>query len=116
MTLTSDGLHVYVQNVGQLHATLGAIYVNNEKENFTPDPNYSTSLLSQDNTANILVEGSYVASAKLNIKVTTTDGTFMTKTGTVSYGSQNPNPTNSADNTVPTLARLTTKLSMNCQL
>ena len=103
VALTSDGLHVYVQNVGQSVVTLGAVYVNDEREDFTPDPNYSTNVLPQGNTANILVEGSYVDSAKLNIKVTTTDGTFMTKTGTVSYGSQNPSPTSSADNTVPTL-------------
>ncbi len=106
VALASDGLHVYVQNVGQSDVTLGAVYVNGEQKNFTPDPNYSTNVLPIGETANILVDSSYADSAKLNIKVTTTDGTFMTKTETVTTGSENPNPTNSADNTSPILSAI----------
>ncbi len=79
--LADDGLHVYVQNVGQGAVELSTMYVDSNLQTFTPDPNYPDNVLEEGKTTDLLVAGTYVENAKLNIKVTTTDGTFMTATG-----------------------------------
>ena len=84
----SNNLHVYVQNVGQGTVQISAIYVNNDLKPFTS--NYPDNVLAEGNTADLTVTGPYDANTKLNIKVTTTEGTFMTATGTPG---SNTNPT-----------------------
>ena len=78
-----DGLHVYVQNVGQGAVELSTVYVDSNLKTFTPDPNYPDNVLEEGKTADLTSSGNYITNAKLNIKVATTDGTFMTRTGTV---------------------------------
>jgi flagellin-like protein len=76
----SNDLHVYVQNVGQGTVQISAIYVNNDLKPFTS--NYPDNVLAEGNTADLTVTGPFDANTKLNVKVTTTEGTFMTATGT----------------------------------
>jgi flagellin-like protein len=71
----SGKLHVYVQNVGQGTTQLSAVYVNDA---LVSSPNDE---ILEGNTAELVINGPYSENAKLNIKVTTTDGTFMTTTG-----------------------------------
>jgi len=83
----SNKLHVYVQNVGQGIVTINAAYVNDSFQNITPDSNYPDNGLPEGKTADITVAGTYNTNDKLNIKVTTTDGTFMTTIGKVTSSS-----------------------------
>jgi flagellin-like protein len=69
-------LHVYVQNVGQGTTQLSAVYVNDA---LVASPNDQ---IPEGNTVELVINGPYSENTKLNIKVTTTDGTFMTTTGT----------------------------------
>ena len=84
----SNNLHVYVQNVGQGTVQISAIYVNDDLKPFAS--NYPDNVLAEGNTADLTVTGPFDADTKLNIKVTTTEGTFMTATGTPG---SNTNPT-----------------------
>ena len=85
--ITSD-LHVYVQNVGQGTVKIGSIYVNDVLTPFDADPHYSNNELPKGETADLTVPGTFDSNMKLNIKVATTDGTFMT---TVGRGTSNSN-------------------------
>jgi flagellin-like protein len=80
----SNNLHVYVQNVGQGTVQLSAVYVNDVLKASPTD------VIAEGNTLDVVVTGPYDANTKLNIKVTTTEGTFMTATGTPG---SNTNPT-----------------------
>jgi flagellin-like protein len=79
----SGKLHVYVQNVGQGPVQISNSYVNSNLQTFTADPNYPDNVLPEGNTADITVAGTYNAGDKLNIKITSSDGTFITTSGTV---------------------------------
>jgi flagellin-like protein len=71
----SNNLHVYVQNVGQGTTQLSAVYVDNVLK---ASPN---DVIPEGNTAELVINGPYDTNTKLSIKVTTTDGTFMTSSG-----------------------------------
>ncbi len=91
---SSSNLVVYVQNVGQGSVQLSTIYVNGVLKTFTPDPNYPNNVLGEGKTAELTVAGPFDPNTRLNIKVTTTDGTFMETTGTGSLSvSQTAPPT-----------------------
>jgi flagellin-like protein len=79
----SGKLHVYVQNIGQGPVQISNSYVNSDLQTFTADPNYPDNVLPEGNTADITVAGTYNAGDKLNIKITSSDGTFITTSGTV---------------------------------
>jgi flagellin-like protein len=104
----TNKLHVYVQNVGQGAVTIGTAYINGTLQDVTP----SSYVLAEGNTVDLTVAGTYYANDKVNIKVATTDGTFMTATGTVkSGGSSGPvvpaitlNPTSGPSGTQVTVA------------
>ena len=91
---SSEDLNVYVQNVGQGAVTISAVYVDDTVQTFTPDPNFPTNELAYGETAHLVVPGTFDDNAKLNIKVTTTDGTFMQITGKATSGSGLVGPTN----------------------
>jgi hypothetical protein len=68
---------VYVQNVGQGTTEVGAVYVDGEQKTFTaPDG----TVISEGGTIQLVVDGNYNSDTRYDIKVTTTDGTSMTKT------------------------------------
>jgi large repetitive protein len=70
---------VYVQNVGQGSVQIGSVYVDDaQKADFTNDP---TKAFSEGNTVELTIPGTYNKDTTYDIKVTTTDGTFMTATG-----------------------------------
>jgi flagellin-like protein len=80
----SNNLHVYVQNVGQGTVQLSAVYVNDVLK-LSPND-----VIAEGNTFDVFITGPFDANTKLNVKVTTTEGTFMTATGTPG---SNTNPT-----------------------
>ena len=101
--VTSD-LHVYVQNVGQGTVKIGAVYVDDVLMAFDADPHYSDNQLAVGETADLTVPGTFDVNMKLNIKVTTTDGTFMTTVGGgTSHANSNPTvtPTSTPSPTPP---------------
>ena len=100
--VATDGLHVYVQNVGQGVVTLSSAYVNDTLQTFTP----ASPVLPEGNTADIIVAGTYNANDKVNIRITTSDGTFMTASGTVKSGGAS-NPTNGGNNAAPVIDSIT---------
>ena len=79
---SGQNLRVYVQNVGQGSVEISAIYINDVLKQFD---SASGNVLGEGNTAELIVpasEGPFDTNTKYNIKVTTTDGTFMQATGT----------------------------------
>ena len=75
----SGQMLVYVQNVGQGQTEIGAVYINNVLiEGFTANP---SSTVPEKSTVELTVPGTYNKDTTYEIKVTTTDGTFMTATG-----------------------------------
>jgi flagellin-like protein len=106
MAVNQDGnLVVYVQNVGQGAVELKpseSLYVNSVLVPFTANQ-YT---ISEGNTLELTTTPTYSANDKVSIKVTTTDGTFMTATGTVKQESPDANPTAppDGDNISPTAA------------
>ena len=89
--VTSD-LHVYVQNVGQGTVKVSTVYINDVLMPFDADPNFADNQIPEGKTADLTVPGTFDENTKLTIKVTTTDGTFMTTVGTGS-SSSTTNPT-----------------------
>jgi flagellin-like protein len=88
-----NGLHVYVQNVGQGVDQIGAVYVDNQKvADFTTD---TSKQIGDGNTVELLInDKTYDSNTRYDIKVTTTDGTFITTTGKPGTGgSTNPGTT-----------------------
>ncbi len=96
-------LVVYVQNVGQAAVNLkqdGSVYVNGDLKNILHSPASSPLLttgqlilVDQGQTVELVIDYSYTAGTHVGIKIVTTDGTFMTTTGTGSSssgGSGNP--------------------------
>ncbi len=86
---SKDGkLVVYVQNVGQGDVELNrdqSVYVDSVLVPLAPAlPEKIPITVGQ--TKELLTTAEYVAGTKVNIKVTTTDGTFMTITGTGTSG------------------------------
>ena len=76
-------LVIYVQNVGQGDVELDkdqSVYVNSNLVSFTAETQRIPLPVGQ--TVALLTNAPYTAGTKVNIKVTTTDGTFMTATGT----------------------------------
>ena len=87
---SGGNLVIYVQNVGQGDVELDkdqSIYVNSNLVSFTSATQRIPILVGQ--TVELQTNAPYTAGTKVNIKVTTTDGTFMTTTGT---GSSSTNP------------------------
>ena len=86
----SNDLHVYVQNVGQGSVELSTVYVNDALKPFTVT-NLPDNVLGEGKTAELVVTAADLAGVDLtktlNIKVTTTDGTFMQTTGSATSGS-----------------------------
>ena len=80
----NSNLLVYVQNTGQGVVKISSVYVNDESKPFTADLNYPDNVLPEGKTAELVVTGPFAENAKLDIKVTTTDGTFMQITRRVS--------------------------------
>ena len=78
-------LIVYVQNVGQGTVEVSAVYVDDELRN---DWNaVPSAVIAEGNTAEVTITGPFDLTVKHDIKVTTTDGTFMTTTGKPLKGS-----------------------------
>ena len=92
---------VYVQNVGQGAVQVGAVYVDGEQvADFSTD---TSKQLAEGDTVDLLIDDkTYDSNTRYDIKVTTTDGTFMTATGKSGSGGTTPS-TNPAllDPTVP---------------
>ena len=85
-----SNLLVYVQNVGQGDVQLNkdqSVYVDSNLVSIS-NPSSATIPITVGQTVELTVPlpAGYVKGDKLNIKVTTTDGTFMTATGTGSTG------------------------------
>jgi flagellin-like protein len=94
MAVNQDGnLVVYVQNVGQGAVELKpdqSLYVNSSLVPFTANQ-YT---ISEGQTLELITtRPDYSANDKVSIKVTTTDGTFMTTSGTVKSSSSTTIPT-----------------------
>ncbi len=88
--LNSDNsMTVYAQNVGQGTVQIGPVYVDNEqKVDFTND---ASKQIGEGDTVSLTIPGSYNKDIRYDIKVTTTDGTFITTTGKpASSGDSNP--------------------------
>jgi flagellin-like protein len=99
---------VYVQNVGQGSVQIGSIYVDDaQKADFTNDP---TKAFSEGKTVELTIPGTYDKDTTYDIKVTTTDGTFMTATGKPGTGGA-PTPSTSVPttNNAPVLAAIGAK-------
>jgi archaeal type IV pilus assembly protein PilA len=82
VTPTVGDLVVYVQNVGQGTVEISAVYVDDvliadAALSFSPN----SRVLSEGNTVEVRIDGSFDLTIKHDIKVTKTDGTFMTSTG-----------------------------------
>ena len=104
----SSNLHVYVQNVGQGNVELsqqGSVYVNSELVPITM-PSQPKIPISEGETVDITVPlpSGYSDGDRLEIKVTTTDGTFMITTGTSTQSSSIPTPTPDPGLATPTVA------------
>jgi archaeal type IV pilus assembly protein PilA len=121
--LQGTNLHVYVQNVGQGQAEIGAVYIDDARLDDAALTFSPSKVVSEGNTIEITVTGNYDKDTRYDIKVTTTDGTFMTATGKPgSGGSTNPSspsvvvtsfaitaPAESTDGTVTTGSSFTVK-------
>ncbi len=89
---TTGNLVIYVQNVGQGDVELNqdqSVYVDSNLVSITT-PAQVKIPITIGQTVELLTDHPYTAGTKVTIKVTTTDGTFMTTTGTGSSGSANP--------------------------
>jgi flagellin-like protein len=88
-------LVIYVQNVGQGDVELDkdqSVYVNSNLVSFNSATQRMP--LSVGQTVELQTNAPYTDGTKVNIKVTTTDGTFMTTTGTgTGASSTSPSPT-----------------------
>jgi flagellin-like protein len=87
-TPTRGGLVVYVQNVGQGTVEIGAVYVDSAiiaDAALTYDP---SNVISEGNTIEVTIAGPFDLTIKHDIKVTTTDGTFMTTSGKPKTGGE----------------------------
>jgi flagellin-like protein len=84
-------MKVYVQNVGQGTVQIGSVYIDDvQKIDFTTDV---TKTIAEGSTIELTIPGSYNKDTRYDIKVTTTEGTFMTTTGKPgSGGSTTPTP------------------------
>ncbi len=79
---SGGNLIIYVQNVGQGDVELDkdqSVYVNNDLVSFSSATQRIPIPVGQ--TVELQTDEPYTAGTKVNIKVTTTDGTFMTATG-----------------------------------
>jgi|WetSurMetagenome_2_1015567.scaffolds.fasta_scaffold82318_3 archaeal type IV pilus assembly protein PilA len=76
--VNTTALYVYVQNAGSGQVTLSTVYVNGTLTAFT-QVTPTTSYLDEGSTASLKVGAAnqFNANDKLDIKVTTADGTFM---------------------------------------
>jgi hypothetical protein len=82
-------LVVYVQNVGDGDVELNqdqSVYVDSNLVSITT-PNQAKIPIAKGDTVALTTDAPYTAGTSVNIKVTTTDGTFMTITGTGGSGS-----------------------------
>jgi flagellin-like protein len=91
-------LVVYVQNVGQGTVEVSAVYVDDaliDNADLAYDPTPPGEVISEGNTVKITIDKDFDLTVKHSIKVTTTEGTFMTITGK-SSNSGGGNPVNNA--------------------
>ena len=92
-------LVIYVQNVGQGDVELNrdqSVYVDSNLIPLDPQTMPPRIPIEVGQTVELLTTTPYIAGTKVNIKVTTTDGTFMTTTGTGSSSSGGSTPGNAA--------------------
>ncbi len=85
-------LVVYVQNVGQGSVEVSAVYVDNiliADDDLAYDP---SKVIPEGNTVEVTIAGSFDLTQKHDIKVTTTDGTFITATGKPGSGGSDGTP------------------------
>ena len=99
-------LVVYVQNVGQGTVEVSSVYIDDaliDDAALTYNPTPPGPVISEGNTVEVTVDGSFDLNKRYDVKVTTTDGTFMTSTGKPGTSSSNPTPVPTATPTpVPT--------------
>jgi archaeal type IV pilus assembly protein PilA len=96
-------LVVYVQNVGQGTVEVSAVYVDDvliADAALSYDPISPGKVISEGNTVEVTIDGSFDLTLKHNIKVTTTDGTFMTTTGKPGTGGAPSTPAGPLDHFV----------------